>query len=196
MRGARLSKFQEALCGVVPPRYRRARLCHVAPAVRDRLLAAVERDGAILFGPPGVGKTYVLCALARWLMFRPGKRLHVARVRWDDLLSEIRSTFDGADGQNERDIVARCVRTNVLILEDVGIGRGSDSIESTFTTKIFTAIIDGRLEACRPTFISTNKRPADFSKAFDARVASRLKMLDWIGIGGSDQRKPTARSGR
>lgn len=37
----------------------------------------------------------------------------------------------------------------------------------------------------------TNKTRDDIAKSFDARIASRLQLFPWIGIGGKDQRSVT-----
>jgi len=185
-----VERFQrrDRLATVVPPRYRKARLCHIARPLRERLLAAVEGDGAIVFGPPGVGKTYAVCALSRWLLFRPKRPLHVIRVRWEDVLLTIRSAF-GSRERTESDVIAMYVKTHILAIDDVGASSGPDATETAFVTRIFTSILDARIEACRPTIIATNKRPGDLGESFDARVASRLQLLDQIGIGGRDQRR-------
>jgi len=49
-------------------------------------------------------------------------------------------------------------------------------------------IIDKIGEHGWPTFISTNKSKENLNKSFDERIASRLSLFKWIGIGGADRR--------
>ena len=57
-------------------------------------------------------------------------------------------------------------------------------------------LLDSRLEACRPTFISTNKSRKAMEASFDERITSRLFSFRWIGIGGEDKRISTIREDR
>lgn len=175
---------------VIPPRYRRARLAHVSRQVVDAVLSA-PADGFVLFGRPGVGKTYLMSAYLRSVI--ASGRTTVMRATWDGLLREIRGTYRRDARDHEEDVLRRYVTAGCLAIEDLGATVPVDGDESAFSIKMLTTILDARLESCLPTHVTTNKSMVDIAKSFDGRIASRLKMLAWIGIGGQDQRKPTAR---
>ncbi len=178
-------QWQSLLDATIPERYRGARLWHIAQPLRAAIQAATK-DGFVLFGPPGRGKTYTLAALIRVSLLRQHESL--IRISWDRLLLQVRGTFRRDAETTEEQVVNRYSRTPLFIVEDLGATVAINQEESAFSTRVFTMILDERLENRRPTWISTNKPETEIAKSFDARIASRLKLLTWIGVGGKDKR--------
>ena len=185
-RRQRRETLRDAVYVTIPPRYRQARLCHISRPVREAIQRAPADAGAVLFGPVGAGKTYTLAAFARhWIVLGDSVR----RASWDGLLRDVRSSYSG--GSSEESIIGNYTRPSRLIVEDLGASTPVNAEETAFSVRILTAILDYRLEQCRPTYITTNRTQRDIGKSFDARVASRLQLLAWIGIGGRDNRTVT-----
>lgn len=139
----------------------------------------------MLYGPVGVGKSYSLCALARYLITR-GRSC--VRIGFEQLCLEIRDTFGNISGRSELQIVEPLINADILIIEDVGSGRSIGQVETDFSNRVFLYLLDTRLEACKPIFLSTNKTVNNLASGFDERIASRLNLLRWMAVGGRDKR--------
>jgi len=190
-RRARQQILRRRLVATIPQLFRRAHIRHLGEVVRNKLLGLVPAKGGYLYGAPGRGKTYSLCAIAR-LMITEG--YNVRRVVWERLSLEIRDTFKN-NHTSELDLIGPLIDCDVLIIEDVGTTTSTGGTESDFNLRVLLTILDGRLEAQRPTWLSSNKSVEQLAGTFDDRIASRLYgHCEVILLSGPDRRKLFKRS--
>lgn len=78
--------------------------------------------GLVIHGRPGRGKTHLLCAAVRELVFRHG--IPVRFVEFTHLLSRIREGIDRNDG--EATTLTPLVQVPVLAIDELGKGRKTD----------------------------------------------------------------------
>ncbi len=189
-------KYKSELCRrkidqTIPAYFRKAHLRHFNRNFVELLLSAAD-SGVVLYGDTGRGKTYALSALARYLICH-GKDYDdcylIKRVTYDMLCMEIRSTYAKNSTQSEYDIIQEYLKYKYLIIEDVGTSKSIGENESDFSLRTFLIILDQRIEQQKPTFISTNKSRENLEKSFGERIASRLSLFTWIGVGGQDKRR-------
>lgn len=91
-----------------------------------------ERKGLILTGPVGVGKTYMITAIAKALT---EKNVSVRFVDFFHLISQIKSAF--MEGRSEQEILAPLIAVEVLIIDELGKGRNTD-FEATVLDQLVT----------------------------------------------------------
>ena len=138
-----------------------------------------KEQGLLLWGASGVGKTYTAMALIRWHIMR---RNAVQRFTYTELLLKLRSCFNG--GGNEQAVIKSLMDVPVLFIDDLAAGSLSD-----YSTMAVLNIIDGRIEQCRPTIITSNLSPENIEQVFGERLGSRLKTFLALKISGQDKRK-------
>jgi len=149
------------------------------------MLNLSSEKGILLYGPPGVGKSYSMCALLRHYIVQG---YSVERIVYDELCLKIRHTY--TSGESELRLVRQHQSVDKLLIEDIGTTVGIGSQESNFSLRIFLLILDKRVENLKPTFITTNKSLDELGKSFDERVASRLTAAcEVIPVKGRDKRK-------
>lgn len=170
---------------MIPELFRKAHLRDLSVSFRNALLDF--ETGLVLYGPTGRGKSYAFAALARSLILHHKK---VIRLTYEMLCLQIRDTYKQGSKLTELDVIRPLIACDYLFVEDVGSTTSIGKDESDFSNRTFYVVLDSRMEACKPTFISTNKSKANFTAGFDDRVSSRLKMFKWLLIGGEDKRKP------
>jgi len=174
-----------ALDQLIPPLYAGARLRHFRPEFRHELVRH-WRQGIVLYGPTGTGKSYALCALLRALTLAG----HCCtRTSWIRMCLETREAFVRDATVTELAVVRRYSQAPVLCIEDLGSDRPVGHEESAFALRLFYAVLDQRQERLLPTLISTNKTFGNIARSFDDRIASRLRLFRWLGVGGPDRRK-------
>jgi len=177
-------QLQQRLDRLLAPLVRKSHLRKIAPLLREKMLHLPAGKGLLLYGPPGVGKSYAMCALMRHYAM---KNFSILRISYDDLCLEIRDTY--ANGKSEKMIIKRFREPDKLLIEDVGTSVGTGAQETDFSLRTFLLILDYRLEHCKPTFITTNKSVEELGRSFDQRVASRLRQAcEIILVSGRDRR--------
>jgi len=190
-RRARQQILGKRLGATIPQLFRRAHIRHLGEVVRNKILGLVPARGGYLYGAPGRGKTYSLCAIAR-LMITEG--YNVRRVVWERLSLDIRDTFK-SNHTSELDLIGPLIDCDVLIIEDVGTTTSTGGMESDFNLRLLLTILDSRLESHRPTWLSSNKSVEQLAQTFDDRIASRLYgHCKIILLAGPDRRKMHNRS--
>lgn len=169
---------------VVKKRYINAKLDDLGQALKEKLCSC-EKDGAYIYGFPGVGKTYALAAVASYYL---QLGYDVKRIGYERLCLKIRDTFKPQSINSEQDVIQQYLDADILIIEDLSTTVSFGRQESDFALRVVLLILDSRMEDCLPTFISGNKPPKELENAFDLRVVSRLRLGKIIRLMGKDRR--------
>lgn len=151
----RLALFNDAR---IPARYQHATFESFRselPEARVGFIAArswldkFERGGKglVLHGPPGRGKTHLLCAILRELIFRHGVACRF--VEFTHLISSIKEGIDLK--QPEATTLTPLVRVPVLAVDELGKGRKTD-----FEQSILDELISRRYNAGGTLLATTN----------------------------------------
>ena len=115
----------------------------------------VNVDVGLLFvGPPGTGKTHLAVGLLRALASRKGAKVIFAEQR--ELLKDLQSTFDGAGGRTESDVLAPVLEAEVLLLDDLGAGR-----TTAWAQDVMHDVLAHRYNRKLPTVMTTNRATGD-----------------------------------
>lgn len=139
----------------------------------------VPMKGILFYGPTGVGKTHLACAIANALIDEMVFAFFLPTVRMPKHDSEEIERLSDPD------------EYPVLILDDLGAEKGTDrALECLYS------IIDGRIWSRAPMIITTNfdpdrlrKRLDGFGPGYGSRMVSRLReCCDFVPVGGKDMR--------
>jgi len=112
-----------------------------------------ERNGFIISGEKGTGKTHIAAAIANFLL---NQGTAVIFMTERNLLGKIRDAYSksrnyGTDGQTESEIRRIYETVPLLVIDDLGKEKATE-----WTLATLYAIIDGRYDRAMPTIITTN----------------------------------------
>ena len=138
----------------------------------------LKNKGIYLHGTFGTGKTFILLKEAKELA---KKRINVVFVYYPDFCREIKMNI--TTGTNEA-LINKCKQADILMFDDIG-GEGNSSF---VRDEVLGPILQYRMFACKPTFMSSNYSMAELEKhlaeAKDSsnevnasRVVERIKEL-------------------
>jgi DNA replication protein DnaC len=151
-----------------------------------------RRNGLLLVGPVGVGKTHLAVSLAHALIEEKGVSCRFCDYR--ELLKRIQATFDSSNPATEAGVVAPLLDTEVLILDDVGVGRATE-----WALETLHYILNTRYSQERTTILTTNYEDAEapgrpsLKEAVGERLYSRLfEMCRLVPMHGDDFRRRLA----
>ncbi len=197
---------------MVPARYAAAHFGRIEAGEQGSDIAAARRTawrfakefesgvrGLLFHGPSGTGKTLIATCILRYLLLERGVRARF--VEFMHLLADLRATF-GDRGRAEL-VMAPLVEIPVLIIDELGKGRGSE-----WELSVLDELISKRYNAQRTTVFTTNFSPEEPSaeasqggslneeKLVDrvgARIYSRLmEMCEPVRLHGPDYRRKLA----
>lgn len=103
--------------------------------------------GMYLYGKPGCGKTFMMCALANELTTRG---FNVVVIYYPDLIREIKSTFGDSMAQFEK--IEELKKVDILMLDDIGAEKVTDYCRD----EILGPILQYRMLDEKPTFFTSN----------------------------------------
>ena len=147
----------------------------------------------LLSGPNGMGKSFLMAALAGRLTLERG--MGCLFVDFGHLLLRLKATFDGQGSEYE--VFESLQHPQVLIIDDVASHR-----DSAWSREVFQTIIAARYNSRGRTFITTNLSIAGrgpcslspFEKWTGPHCASRLsEMCLWLPVDGPDRRRLPSR---
>ncbi len=108
----------------------------------------VKRNGMIIAGPPGTGKTHLAAAVSNALIKRGVPVICMTMI---DLLARIKKTYNGYESEAESDVLDEYRSVPLLVIDDMGKEPPTEWAISTIYS-----IINGRYENCLPTIVTTN----------------------------------------
>lgn len=148
----------------------------------QRITDKQQAPNLILMGKPGTGKTHLSCGIILALF----KSFRVCRIDLPDLIREIRATWRKDSDLEEEDILRWYGGLDLLILEEVGTGSGSEDEKA----RIFQ-VINRRYEAMLPTVVVSNLTYDELLEEMGERVIDRLRegerslvVFDWESMRG------------
>lgn len=135
-----------------------------------------------LVGGYGVGKSGAMKSI---VAFYAAQGLAARYIRAEDILSELRSTFNDNSDVDEHEVKRKFGRYDVLAIDEVDRVSKTDWARATLAT-----VLDERhrTKTQNMTLLATNTRPDDFP-ADMKYLASRMLGEKCLPIGGQDLRK-------
>lgn len=172
--------------GAIPARLRGYRLDGApnrSAAARARRWAEAAPDGEpprrnlLLHGPVGTGKTGIAAGALRLVL----ERALLRRVAF----AGVPAMLDGMRPGGDSDPMDRCQRADVLVLDDLGVERGTEWVRE----RLFV-LVNHRYEAGLPTIVTTNADLPGLAAALGERTVSRLaEEVDVVLVDGPDRRR-------
>lgn len=160
-----------------------------------------ENRGLVLYGDVGRGKTHLMVAMLRELVFRYG--VSVRFVEFSHLLADLKSGFD--QGQGAARLIDPLVAVDVLAIDELGKGRNTE-----FEGTVLDELVSRRYNAAGTILATTNYAPGaptgvvtpnlaavavgtqaapTLADRVGSRVSSRLQeMCDMLELAGPDHR--------
>lgn len=135
----------------------------------------------VFSGAPGTGKNHLAAAIGNHLL-AAGHTVLVVTI--PDLMLRVRECYDG--GQSEASLLDELCKVDLLVLDEVGIQRGSSGEKV-----ILNQVIDRRLSSMRPVGVLTNLNHAGLQDSLGLRVIDRLTMDNgiWVNFDWASYRK-------
>lgn len=135
----------------------------------------------VFSGAPGTGKNHLAAAIGNHLL-AGGRSVLVVTI--PDLMLRVRECYDG--GQSEASLLDDLCHVDLLILDEVGIQRGSSGEKV-----ILNQVIDRRLSSMRPVGILTNLNYESLKETLGMRILDRLQMDGgmWVNFEWDSYRK-------
>jgi DNA replication protein DnaC len=174
--------YQKIIATSLPSRYQKASLNDFTEARANAIREWLQKptDGLLITGGPGAGKTYLAAAI--FITVVNARQTSIKFKRAAQLFQAIRDSY-GQEDVSEEEILGDYIKPRFLVLDDLGAGSLSDH-ERRYTLEV----IDRRLNAERPTIITTNLTLKEISERMDERIASRMNEYKLLEFKGEDRR--------
>ena len=122
-----------------------------------------DSDSLFFVGMTGLGKTFLSACIAKSLI---EKGRGVVFGSLPDFLRTVENEHFGRAQGNTLDTMIDC---ELLILDDLG-----SEFQTSFSESAIYDIINGRLNLCKPTIISTNLSSKELDARYNERIISRI----------------------
>ena len=121
-----------------------------------------------LTGAPGLGKTFLSACIASVVSEKGFSVVYDTAVNVVSYFEEARFGRRGEPEEAEAD-VKRCLRCDLLILDDLGA-----EMNTNFTVSAIYELLNTRLREGRSTVVSSNLSAEEISRRYSPQIASRL----------------------
>jgi len=121
----------------------------------------------MLLGALGTGKTHLGCAVAQSVIRKFGATaLYTSAL---EIIRDIKSTFSKDSELSESDVYAALRKTELLVIDEVGVQHGSD-----FERQVLFEVINDRYKNLDPTIVISNLGIQGLRKCLGDRAVDRL----------------------
>lgn len=148
-------------------------------------LADCAGAGLWLLGPPGTGKSHLASAMVLHVLSEQGGRAAIHSER--TIIRMLRSRWGSeVSAPSEGELIAQFGALDLLVIDDVGVGFGTDSE----ALQLFD-VIDLRYRLERPTVLVSNLTATEIKAALGERSFDRLRQgartvaMNWPSHRGS-----------
>lgn len=126
-------------------------------------------QGMYLYGNAGSGKTLFACTILNELIFRYNADCRYVKI--NSFFSDLRETYqrDSNTYGQETDVIKEYSEVDVLVIDDFGVQKDSDWVQS----KLYD-LIDKRYEKKNLTLLTSNHNLKDWESKWEGRIYSRL----------------------
>ncbi len=174
-----LSEFKKT----IPSIYKKASLDGIHSSSAEKIRKWAFSDNPILLfwsETPGTGKTWTSYAIAQYFI----QNISSAKfISFPDFCCELRNMVSSGKNVDQHITTLRST-SGLLIIDDIGAEKGSD-----YAIQELYRITDYREKWALKTLITTNLNPAEISKRFQPRLASRITGGLTFEYKGKDRRK-------
>ncbi|XBC39259.1 MAG: DNA replication protein DnaC [Buchnera aphidicola (Nurudea shiraii)] len=122
----------------------------------------------IFSGKPGTGKNHLASAIGNYLILN-GKSVLIITVA--DLMSNIKSTFNGNSDTTEETLLKNLSNVDLLMIDEIGM-----QIESKYEKIIINQIVDRRSSSKRSTGMLSNLNYRGLKALLGERVIDRMRL--------------------
>ena len=120
-----------------------------------------------LYGPTGVGKTFLTNCIAKELIENSNSVIYVSSIRLFEILAN--NTFKKNGNDDGKDLAANILDCDLLIIDDLG----TEMVNSFTASALFNCINERHLRR-KSVIISTNLSLAELRSTYSERVFSRI----------------------
>src|ERR1700693_3683818 len=120
-----------------------------------------DRPGLLLCGDTGTGKTHLAVAALKVIIDKGHQGIF---FDYQNLLDQIRSSYDKTSGSSDKETYRSAMDAEVLLLDDLGSHRVTDWVEDTVTS-----IVTYRCNNKKPLIATTNLPDPDAGSVMIAR---------------------------
>ena len=186
-----VTDIDKIMSEIVAKRFVNAKITDFPVAYKDLYKS---KEGLFLHGARGTGKTHLMAALTREIIFNaPPLQAHQEFYRdheytpvfvsTPELLMRIRDCYNN-DDVSEKELLSEYGNREILMLDDLGAEKPTEWVLQTLYL-----IIDRRYRNMKRTIISSNYTLDQIAKRLDDRISSRIAgMCQVIQIKGKDRR--------